>query len=211
MSLNKFSISLIIIFFASYVQAQDYQLTSPDKRISVLIKNGDELNYSVTFNGNKIIQESSLGFEFKGEAAMGKGLSVIDNKEQILNETWKPVIKSKHAKVLNHFSELQLVMKEKEGLMRQMDLCFREFNDGVAFRYKLYRSGKIGSRQITKELTTFNIPGNPKVWVVEYGKYSTAQESEFFERPLSYVTDKTIVGMPFLMDYGNNCWVTSIK
>ena len=27
------------------------------------------------------------------------------------------------------------------------------------------------------------------------------------ERPLSYVTDKTIAGLPFLMDYGNNCWV----
>jgi hypothetical protein len=30
----------------------------------------------------------------------------------------------------------------------------RAYDDGIAFRYKLYRSEKIGARHITKELTT---------------------------------------------------------
>ena len=85
-----------------------------------------------------------------------------------------------------------------------MDLFVRAYNDGVAFRYKLYRSEKIGSRKITRELTTFSIPDDPKAWIVEYGGYSTSNESEFFEHKLSYLKDTSIAGMPLLMNYGNN-------
>ena len=207
MTFKRSIFSLLCIGSVLLVKAQTYQLTSPDKSILVSINNSDEINYSVTFNGRKIIQESTLGFEFKDEPAMGKNLSVIDKSGQTIRETWKPVVKSKHAEVLNNYNDLSFFLQEKSGLMRKMDLFFRVFNDGVAFRYKLYRSEKIGRRQIIKELTTFNIPGNPKAWVVEYGNYNTSNESEFNERPLSYVTDKTIAGLPFLMDYGNNCWV----
>ncbi len=203
-------ISKVIFLFpliSSFCTAQDFQLNSPDKKIGVSIKNNGDLTYSVTFNGKEIIQKSELGFEFKAEPAMNKGFAVIDKKVNTINETWKPVVKSKHSEIINNCNELQLILKEKTGLMRIMDLTFRAFNDGVAFRTKLYRSEKNGHRQITKELTTFNIPGNPKSWVVEYGKYSSSQESEFIERQLSYVSEKTIAGLPFLMDYNDNCWV----
>jgi len=207
MNSSKLKLSILFLLFASLCGAQDYQVNSPDKKITVSIKNGDELHYSVTFNGKPIISESSLGFEFKSEPAMNKGFKEIDKQENTINETWTPVVKSKHEKIVNNCNQLQVMLKEKTGLMRQMQLSFRVFNDGVAFRTKLYRSEKNGHRQITKELTTFNIVGNPKAWVVEYGGYSSSNESEFFERPLSYVTDKTIAGMPFLMDYGDKCWV----
>ncbi len=207
MNLRKLKLSILFLVFASLCGAQDFQVTSPDKNISVTIKNGDELTYSVTFNGKPVILESALGFEFKAEPIMNKGFAVIDKQERTINETWKPVVKSKHAEIVNNCNELQIMLKEKSGLMRQMELSFRAFNDGVGFRSKLYRSEKNGHRQITKELTTFTIPGNPKAWVVEYGGYSSSNESEFFERQLSYVSDKTIAGMPFLMDYGDKCWV----
>ena len=207
MNINTLTLIVFVLTIASVCKAQDFQVKSPDQKIVVSFKNGDEPRYSVQFNGKPVIMESELGFEFKAETPMNKGFAVIGQKEQTINETWKPVVKSKHAEVLNNCNELILSLKEKTGPMRQMELTIRAFNDGIAFRSKLFRSEKNGHRQITKELTTFNIPGSPKAWVVEYGKYSSSQESEFIERPLSYVTDKTIAGLPFLMDYGNQCWV----
>lgn len=207
MKLNHLALSLLFLFIAPLCVAQDYQVLSPDKKISISINNADNLNYSVTFNGKTVIRESALGFEFKAEPSMNKGFSVIEKKGQLISETWKPIVRSKHAEVVNRCSELKLMLREKAGLMRQMELCFRAYDDGIAFRTKLFRSAKNGHRQITKELTTFSIPGNPKAWVVEYGNYSSSQESEFFERPLNYVADSTIAGMPFLMDYGDNCWI----
>jgi alpha-glucosidase len=207
MNYSKSKLGILFFLISSFCYAQDYQVTSPDKKISVTIKNGEVLSYAVMFNEKPVIQESTLGFEFKAEPAMDKGFAIIDKQERAINETWKPVVRSKHAEVINYCNELKLMLKEKTGLMRQMELTFHAYNDGVAFRTKLYRSEKNGHRQITKELTTFTIPGNPKAWVAEYGNYSSSNESEFFERRLSYITDKTIAGMPLLMDYGNKCWV----
>ena len=200
---------VFILFTMGYLQAysQNMTVTSPDKSISVTVDNGDKLVYSVKFKDRIIVNPSQLGFELKGEPNLDGNFNLVGQKAVTINETWKPVVKSKHAEVLNNCNELQLTLKEKSGLMREMDLFVRAYNDGIAFRYKLYRSLKIGNREITKELTSFGIPNDPKAWIVEYGGYASSNESEFMEHNVSYLTDKSIAGMPFLMDYGNNCWV----
>jgi alpha-glucosidase len=187
--------------------AQNFIVNSPDNNISITINNGDLLNYNVKMKDCIIIDNSQLGFELKDEPVMNGNFSVLAQNTQTINETWKPVVKSKHSEVVNHYNELQVNLKEKSGLMRQMDLYVRAYNDGVAFRYKLYRSEVAGNRNITKELTGFNIPGDPKAWIVEYGGYASSNEAEFFERKLSYLTEKSIAGMPFLIDFGADCWM----
>jgi alpha-glucosidase len=208
--LMKTNITIILItaiFFCLNTKGQSFSVKSPDNNITVTIKNGEKLSYAVAFKSDSIIKNSKLGFELKNEPAMTGNFSLIAEKRELINEKWKPVVKSKHAEVFNHCNELHLSLKEKEKPMREMQLFVRVFNDGIAFRYKLTRSEKIGERQITKELTTFSIPGNPKAWIVEYGGYSSSNEAEFFEHPLSYLNEKSIAGMPLLMEYGNNCWV----
>ena len=200
---------LTMLFFglAIHLSAQTFTVSSPDKNLVFNIKTEQSIEYSVTFRNNAVIETSKLGFEFLDEKPLSGNFYVLDESVKSFNETWIPVVKSKHAEVINNYNELTLLMKEKSDPCRLMEMYVRAYNDGIAFRFMLPRGAKIGNRQIVKELTTFSIPGNPKAWVVEYGAYSTSNEAEFFEHPLSYVNDKTIAGMPFLMDYGNNCWV----
>jgi alpha-glucosidase len=199
------SISLMIPGIVTL--AQDFSVKSPDNNIVININNNGKLTYAVTFKGQSIINQSPMGFEFKDEEPMTGNFIVTDQKNSNVNEKWIPVVKSKHAEIINNYNELHLYLKEKSAPMRQMELIVRAFNDGAAFQYKLFRAAKIGDRQITRELTTFNIPGDPKAWIVEYGRYSTSNEAEFFEHPLSYLTEKSIAGMPLLMEYNNKCWV----
>ncbi len=104
---------------------------------------------------------------------MAGNFSIVDQSVKNFNEKWIPVVKSKHAEIMNQYNELKLTLKEKSGPMRQMELYVRAYNDGAAFRYKLLRSARAGDRQIVRELTTFTIPGDPKSWIVEYGGYAT--------------------------------------
>jgi alpha-glucosidase len=189
------------------VKSQDYSISSPDNKIKLNILNDSKLRYSVVFNGRQIIGESLMGFEFRDEPAMNGNFAILSQESDSVNETWKPVVKSKHAEIINNYNELHLFLREKSEQYRKMELFIRAYNDGIAFRFRLMRGLKPGSRQITKELTTFNIPGDPKAWVAEYGGYSTSNEAEFIEHPLSYISEKTIAGMPLLMDYSDNCWV----
>ena len=200
---------LVLLFLILNVISNGQILTvkSPDGKIDVTITNNDILVYSVSYNGRSIINPSRLGFEFKDELPMNGNFSIVDQSVKSFNETWIPVVKSKHSEISNNYNELLADLKEKSGLMRQMQFFVRAYNDGAAFRFRLLRSAKVGDRQITRELTTFSIPGDPKAWIVEYGGYSSSNEAEFIEHPLSYLTEKSIAGMPMLMDYSNKCWV----
>jgi len=187
--------------------SQGFIVKSPDEKIVITIDNGGILTYAVTYNGKSVVNKSNLGFELSDEPLMVGNFSVIASSRKTANDTWIPVVKSKHSEIIDNYNELELSLKEKSDPMREMILYVRAYNDGAAFRYKLLRSGKVGDRQIIKELTTFNIPGDPKAWIVEYGGYASSNEAEFMEHPLSYLNEKSIAGMPFLMDYGNNFWV----
>ena len=202
-------VTFILLFslIGAIAYGQNISVKSPDNNIVVIVSNNDKLTYTITYKDKSIISPSLFGFELKDEQPMIGNFSLLNQSVSNFNETWIPVVKSKHSQIVNNFSELQLTLKEKTGQMRQLEFHVRAYNDGVAFRFKLLRSGKVGDRQILKELTTFNIPGDPKAWIVEYNGYSSSNEAEFMEHPLSYLTEKSIAGMPMLMDYGNNCWV----
>ena len=206
--MNKILIITALAWISFVVQGQDNQVKSPDGKIAVNVNCGENLDYSVSFKEETVINQSPLGFEFKGEEPMSGNFTIAENEVKSVDEKWIPVVKSKHAEVRNNYNELYLSLVEKSGQRRQMELFVRAYNDGVAFRIKLFRAARIGDRQITKELTGFTIPGDPKAWIVEYSKgYSSSNESEFFEHPLSYLTEKSIAGMPLLMEYPGKFWV----
>ena len=189
------------------VNGQNLTVKSPDSNITVIVSNNEKLTYSVSWRGRSIVNPSAMGFELKDEEAMSGNFLIIDQSVNSFNEKWFPVVRSKHAEIINNYNELKLTLREKADPMRQMELYVRVYNDGAAFRYRLFRGAKVGVRQIVKELTSFSIPGDPKSWIVEYGGYSTSNEAEFIEHPLSYLNEKSFAGMPLLMEYGNNCWV----
>ncbi|MDR1381373.1 MAG: glycoside hydrolase family 97 protein [Tannerella sp.] len=204
---EKLSLAIAFMCMAGLSNAQSYTVSSPDKLIEVKIEEGEQIRYSVAFGGRTVVEKSDLGFSFRDEPDLQKDLRVVSAVPASHSEMWKPAVRSKHAEITDSYNELTLVTEERSDSRRRMDIVFRVYDDGVAFRYKLYRSERIGNRQITKELTTFCIPGNPDAWVVEYGKYATSNEAEFYRQTLDYVTEQTIAGMPFLMKYADDCWV----
>lgn len=206
--MKKLFFLFVFAFAIHSANAQSFTVKSPDNRIIINVNNSDFLRYSVAFDAREIISPSGMGFEFRNEPPLSGNFEILNQSIDSHNETWAPVIRSKHASVVNNYNELQLSLREKTGQMREMDLFVRAYNDGAAFRYRLTRSAKAGDRQIVKELTAFKIPGDPKAWIVEYPKgYSSSNEAEFFEHPLSYLNEKSIAGMPMLMEYTNDCWV----
>jgi len=205
--MKSIATTVLAVFSFLSAESQELKVSSPDQKISVTINNGTLLQYSVHFKGRSLVKNSQLGFELKGEPVLNGNFTVVEQKQQTIRESWVPVVKSKHAEIFNHCQELQLILKEKSDQRRKMELCVRAYNDGIAFRYTLFRSGQIGQRKITKELTVFSIPEDPRAWIAEYGQYNSSNEGEFFDHPISYLNDKSIAGLPLLMDYGQDCWM----
>jgi len=195
------------------IQAQSIMLSSPSGNIKMDVENTSRLTYRISRNGKTIVATSPMGFKFKNEADMGLDLELIDQKEVEFNETWAPVVRSKHASVTDHYKSLSLKFVEKSGAKRRLDVEFRAYNDGIAFRYQLFPIGEVRDREILKELTEFHIEGNPKAWVADYKKYVGPQEQEFWPNLLNEVPNTALAGLPFLIeiDKKNYAAITEAK
>jgi len=139
--MNKNILSLIILLNLSglILNSQNIEVNSPDKNISVTVSNGEKLSYSVKYKSNPVLNQSQMGFEFKNEPAMTGNFTIVSHTIKDINETWIPVVKSKHARVLNNYNELHLILKEKTEKMRNMELFVRVYNESAAFPVQTFQ------------------------------------------------------------------------
>jgi alpha-glucosidase len=203
--MKKLIVQLLLIVITLSIQAQKVVIQSPDKKISVEINAGNNLTYSVNFTGKTVLLPSSLGFQFANEPMLGNDIIIVDSSRRVINEKWTPVA-SKHKEIIDNCNEIQLQLKEKKYPQRNFTIYFRVYNDGVAFRYFLPMQHGFSVREITKEVTTFRFAGNHDAWMANYGSYTTSQETEFAPGKIGELTDRSIIGLPFLVKVDNLCY-----
>lgn len=204
---KNITLTAFLLCFCSFAMAQSYTVQSPDKHITLQVDNKDVLTYSVTLDGKTVIGESPMGFELKGETPMVGNFAVKNDTKVVSGiESWTPVVRNKHAKCEVPYNELALVLKEKSGQYRQMDVTFRVMNDGVAFRYGLYGIPVLGNREIMKELTGFAVPEQSSLWIPDFayeqeGKsYKSSQEGVFEKTPVRDIKTAIHAGLPGLIE-----------
>lgn len=200
----RVAISLLLFTVAGQARAQEMTLRSPSGNMKLTVNNGKKLSYHLKMDGKLLFKDSPLGFSFKNEPDMGSGLLLLSKQTKAVDNRWMPVLPSKHRVVHDRYRALALELVEKEGLRRRMDLEFRAYDDGLAFRYRLFRSEQSGDRLMTNELTGFHLAGDAKAWIADYKGYVSPQESDFRPRQLSSVPDTVRAGLPFLIAVDNS-------
>lgn len=201
---TKITLLVLLLFASVRTEAgpERLALQSPDGQITLTIDYAADLSYTLTYRGNRLVNESPLGFQFQNEPDMRGGFTLL-NAPQIVSQrdSWIPVVKNRHASVDVRWNEIHLALVEKEGERRRMDLYFRAYDNGVAFRYQLHGSKTIGNRAISRELTGFSLPAHAQAWVAEYRPaYTSSQESEFNKKPVTEITAQTVAGLPLLVE-----------
>lgn len=202
---NLFFIVTIFINLQA-VLADTYTVSSPDNKLSYEVTVGEKISFAVYHKGKAIIQNSEFGLQFMESRFLGTDMEVIKRHTQTINETWKPVT-GQYAEVLNQANEISLTLKEKRFPGRKFNLILRAYNEGVAFKYHIPESfnrfiddGENEGRIIlTDELTIFNFQDDCISWPIDYGKYTSDQETEYHQMKLSEISDEAIIGMPLLV------------
>ena len=119
--------------------------------------------YTVTHRGDTVIQPSTLGFEFQGQPALSAGLEVIDTENHSADETWE-MPWGEQREVRNHYNELRVHLQESAAPNRRLNVIFRAYDDGVAFRYHFPEQQGVDSVIIGDERTQFALTGNHRCW-----------------------------------------------
>ena len=145
--------------------AGNVKLTSPDGSLTVTVgEDGGRACYQVNRGNELIISRSELGFvlkdgDLKGNFKMGKVT------RSSLDETWSQPW-GEDALVRNHYNEMKVRLQEKQGMKRYLDVVFRAYNDGVAFRYEYPRQRGLDEFVIMDEVTQFALPTDAMAWSI---------------------------------------------
>ncbi len=206
---------IFIPFQNSKMFAKTYTLSSPDKKIQVKISikgrlephpSGNRLYYSVSFKGKEIILDSPFGIDFKDLPPLAKDLVIKNANNRTINDRWEAVYgKSKY--ITDHCNKLRLFLEETKSPNRRLEIIFRAYNDGVAFRYFLPEQPVIKKFKLTNERTEFHFAANHTVWAAQYGTYVGHQEATFDKINLSKISSSSIIGLPLLVQVNKSCCV----
>jgi len=173
-------------------------IKSPSNKISVnfeLTTDGQP-SYSVYYNNKPVIFASTLGIKLKDKTALDANFEIADTKTNSFNESWKPVL-GEQATIVNHYNELTVSLIQK-GTKIKMNIIFRVFDEGVAFRYDFPKQKDLNYFIISDEVSQFNLTENNKVFWIP-GDYDSQEyvynETKFSEIDNSKLNLKNGIGV----------------
>lgn len=179
----KHLFSIIFVFALNSLHAQSVK--SPSKAIEVNFKlvNNGQPSYTVNYNGKPVIAESNLGIKLKEKQALDANFEIQSSKETTFNESWKPVLGQK-ASIQNHYNELTVSLAQKETNVK-MNIIFKVYDEGVAFRYEFPKQEKLNYFIISDEVSQFNLTEDYKAFWIP-GDFDT-NEYPYNESKLSEI------------------------
>lgn len=152
----------VLLLFSIQIYSQSVQ--SPSKNISVIFSLADDgkPNYSVSYKNKPIILNSNLGIKLKEGGDLDADFVIDSIKRTTVNEIWQPVL-GEQSNIKNNYNEISINLSQK-ALGRKLNISFRVFDEGVAFRYEFPKQDKLNYFIISDELSEFNLTGNHKVF-----------------------------------------------
>jgi hypothetical protein len=166
---------------------------SPDGQVQIrfALREGTP-TYAVNYDGQSLIGQSALGFEFEETAPLGNDMTVTGIRQRSTDTTWEPVWGTTSS-VRNHYNELAVGLTERGEPSRSLTLLLRAYDDGIAFRYVLPEQDALEEFTITNERTTFRFDDDHTCWWIpdNYESY----EDLYKQTPLSGIEPTPEVGV----------------
>lgn len=128
--MKKEAIAFLLLFFSfNILLANDTaQLSSPDKKVTLLISLKNRISYIVSYNGHSIIYPSLIDLELADAIKLSSNLTILKKQNNYVNETIISPVPEKRKTIQNDYNELIIHFKQP------FSLIFRVYNDGVAYR-----------------------------------------------------------------------------
>lgn len=159
--MKKTLLSLGILLTAGVCSAS-LPVSSPDGKLTVVtdIISGKPV-YSVTYNGNVMLENSPLGIS-TDVGDFSNGMSLVDSKTSKVSKSFdQDKIKKSHI----DYEANRLVTTMKNNAGQEISVEWQVSDNDVAFRYLIPRQGDTGAMVVNKELTGFRFPSETTVFL----------------------------------------------
>ncbi|MGH9404740.1 MAG: glycoside hydrolase family 97 protein [Terriglobia bacterium] len=214
--------AVVLISAVSSVFAQGLTVKSPDGKVSLTFAlkrlpkpyaPGERAYYRVSYDSRLVLSDSPLGLNFKGAPSLDRGFTITSTNAASHDSSWRDRINDNPV-VRDHYNQLTVHLREREAPRRRLDVIFRAYNQGVAFRYFLPRQAALGSFILSSEDTGFYFDragGTPTAFALNLGKFTTPYEGEFNKVALDQINPSSIIGLPLLVHPSGGPWVALLE
>lgn len=176
----------------------EWNVTSPNGKVSATVQLDNlsgqrdypsvvKLYYRLSLSGETVIHDSPLGLVFS-DADFTQDLEAVTASASKFIEERYTTPHGKRRERFNRAHEMTLVLRGQHGRVLEMD--FRAYDDGLAFRYRLPGSPQASTAMLTAEDTGFALPTDGFIWAHPADNvtvYSPAYET-YFENEIAVGT-----------------------
>ncbi len=154
-------------------------LQSPDGRTAVTLAAPADAppTYSISRKGEVVIAPSQLRLALHGDRGF-YSFEVASSETRSVDEV-HPLIATKESSTRDRFNELALSLVERGEPRRKLNLIFRAYDDGVAFRYVIPKQKNFEALLLRAEETHFAFPADYECYGLNIGRTDTSHEGEF--------------------------------
>lgn len=180
--MKRFIHSLFILYiFVVTSCSHTTEVASPDGSISLSFRLTEEgaPQYAVARDGETVIDWSALGLQCVGQD-LTRNFALQGSDSRFVHDTWETVW-GEEREISDTHNEMVVHLKQSSGV--EMDITFRVFNDGFAFRYS-FSEQELKKLTITDEMSEYRFTSDHQAWSIpwrtEYyeGLWSKAPLSE---------------------------------
>ncbi|HAH23002.1 MAG TPA: Retaining alpha-galactosidase [Prolixibacteraceae bacterium] len=181
-------------------KGKNFEIKSPDNKISVHLEIGDKMLWSVQHEGQQIIAPSALSMQLEGGEVLGDHAkvtgSIAEKADQVIS-----AFNYKKKNIADQYNQLTVHCKGDYSVV------FRAYNDGVAYRFVSTKNTDI---IVKNEEANFNFTADhkafiPYMWDYRAGqKFNHSFEALYKEINLSNFASDSMAFLPLLVDLGSN-------
>lgn len=193
--------NLIFILMLSAVTAaaKPYSVESPNGRLAVNVNAGENLTYSLTFDGDVIVQDSEIALLLDDGAVYGGNAKVRKANCKSVNESFQSSFYKK-AEISNEYNELTLRFTD-------FSLVVRAYDDGAAYRFISHSKKPFN---VKNEVASFAFADETMAYIPYVSQHKESLESQLFNSfesvyahtKLKDWDKKSLAFLPVLVDAG---------
>ena len=199
--------------------AEPLAVSSPDGKLTIsfaLKANpqpylpGLRAYYRVSYGTTLIVSDSPLGLDFLGTSALDQDFEVVRTDRQKHDSTWENHFGAQRT-VPDRYNQLTVSLRERRAPGRCMDVIFRAYNEGVAFRYFLPKQEAIEKFALASENTGFYFAHDATAYALNMGRFNTHNEGEYLPIKLTDIKPVSIINLPLLVQVLGGPWVALLE
>jgi alpha-glucosidase len=151
--------------------------------------------YSVEYRGRTVVSLSSLGLDLRGGGPLYRGMEVETVGRRAHDSAYALAV-GKASRARDRYRELTVSLRESGGPRRRLQIIFRAYDDGVAFRYRIPPQAGLETIDIVEEISEFRFPADFRCWAMRLKIFHSNYEQEFEPMSVGLIKPDAIIGLP---------------